>query len=430
MNNAFEKVSWLPKTNVYEVNIRQYTPEGTFMAFSKHIERLHDMGVDVLWFMPITPISIKNRKGSLGSYYACSSYIDINPEFGSMLDFKNLVDKAHGFGMKVIIDWVANHTGCDHNWTFESPLFYKLNENGDFYDAHGWDDVIDLDYTNQEMRLAMIASMQYWIDQFNIDGFRCDMAMLTPVDFWMQARKKIDAEKPHFWLAELDPMDNLAYMEVFDSAYTWKWMSATRHFKQAGARDIGELKTILFDYNQMLPFSTSPAWFTSNHDENSWNGTEYEKYAEMALPLAVFSSMWHGLPLVYSGQELPNLKRLLFFDKDEIQWTTQADLHHFYKALFTFRRNHKVFNSIGEISIVRFTTNNVDHHVLSFIRRNGPFEVLVIINFSEYDLNDVAIEVCEDLGIYHELFSGSTFNFNEQNHRFSIKAWAYEVWYK
>ena len=150
----------------------------------------------------------------------------------------------------------------------------------------------------------------------------------------------------------------------------------------------------------------------------------------MALPLAVFSSMWHGLPLVYSGQELPNLKRLLFFDKDEIQWTTQTDLHHFYKALFTFRRNHKVFNSIGEISIVRFTTNNVDHHVLSFIRRNGPFEVLVIINFSEYDLNDVAIEVCEDPGIYHELFSGSTFNFNEKNHRFSIKAWAYEVWYK
>ena len=430
MENTFSKVDWLSNTNVYEVNVRQYTAEGTFTAFSDHLERLHDMGVKILWFMPIMPISFKNRKGSLGSYYACSNYTTINPEFGTVSDFKHLVNRAHRLGMKVIIDWVANHTGCDHHWTIDHPSFYKLDMNGNFYDAHGWDDVIDLDYTNNQMRLKMIASMQYWIDEFNIDGFRCDMAMLTPVDFWMQARLAIDSNKPHFWLAELDPADHIEYMAVFDTAYTWRWMNVTSHFKHAGARNIADLKSVLYHYYEIMPRLSYPAWFTSNHDENSWNGTEYEKYGDMDLPLSVFSTMWYGIPLIYSGQELPNKKRLLFFDKDEISWTSNTSLHNFYKLLLSFRNNNHLFNSDVHKEDIRIISNSVDHHILSFARTNGVSTILVFINFSEYKLNDVEFDISGSIGIYKELFSGSDFEFSENLQRLSIDAWGYQIWYK
>jgi glycosidase len=430
MTNEFNKVPWIAGTNVYEVNIRQYTQEGTFDAFKKHLTRLSDMGIEVLWLMPITPISKKNRKGSLGSYYASSSYTEVNPEFGTKSDFKSLVDHAHALGMKVVIDWVANHTGCDHSWTKEFPSFYKIDENGHFYDAHGWDDVIDLDYSNESMRVNMISSMQYWIDEFKIDGFRCDMAMLTPVDFWMQARKKIDEKEPHFWLAELDPADNPEYMMVFDAAYTWRWVNATKHFKEDGAQNIHHLRSILDYYNSILPINAYPAWFTSNHDENSWNGTEFEKYGEMAIPLAVFSIMWTGVPLIYSGQELPNLKRLLFFDKDTIEWNSTLELDAFYKRLLLFRKQCNVLDSTDQVSGIHFVNNNIDHHVLSFVRVKGDIEVLVIINFSIYQLNDIYVTEFNGKGLYKELFSDHHIDFSSSGYQFSLPPWGYQIWYK
>ncbi len=204
MNMHFEPVRWSLNTNLYEVNLRQYTKEGTFEAFSKELLRLQDMGVKVLWFMPITPISKEKRLGTLGSYYACSSYTQTNPEFGTIEDFKQLVNKAHALGFKVIIDWVANHTGWDHEWVTSNPGFYKVNAAGNFYDNNGWQDVIDLNYYDQAMRNAMISSMEFWVTECNIDGFRCDMAHLVPLDFWRDARKHLDTVKPLFWLAETE----------------------------------------------------------------------------------------------------------------------------------------------------------------------------------------------------------------------------------
>ncbi|MEY4661066.1 MAG: hypothetical protein RLZZ42_1018, partial [Bacteroidota bacterium] len=270
--------------------MRQYSQQGNFKGFVEHLPRLKDMGIETLWFMPLTPVAEKNRKGSLGSYYACSSYIAINSEFGTEEELISLIRKAHEMGMKVIVDWVANHTGWDHEWTVSNLEFYKKNENGDFFDSHGWDDVIDLDYTNQNMRSAMISAMQYWVSTFNIDGFRCDMAMLTPVDFWMEARVALDIQKNLFWLAELDPLDNPEYMQVFDTAYTWRWMNTATQVAKSGAVHIHELREVLRQYGQSSINDFYPSWFTSNHDENSWNGTEWEKYGEMALPLALFSS--------------------------------------------------------------------------------------------------------------------------------------------
>src|SRR5215211_1471422 len=190
------KTDWILHTNVYEVNLRQYTPEGTFAAFATHLPRLKDMGVETLWFMPVTPISQKNKKGSMGSYYACSDYTTINPEFGSLQDFKKLVSQAQSMNFRVIIDWVANHTGWDHVWTEQHPEWYKKDENtGEFKKASGMDDIIELDFSNKEMRLAMIEAMKFWVRETGIDGFRCDLAFWVELGFWVEAKTALDSLK-------------------------------------------------------------------------------------------------------------------------------------------------------------------------------------------------------------------------------------------
>ncbi|HYE56723.1 MAG TPA: alpha-amylase family glycosyl hydrolase, partial [Chitinophagaceae bacterium] len=206
MSPLFRPLEWSLSTNLYEVNTRQYTPEGTFKAFAPSLHRLKDMGVEVLWFMPITPISKEVRQGTLGSYYACSDYTSINPEFGTLDDFKQIVRQSHELGMKVIIDWVANHTGWDHWWTKTHPGYYIRNAEGKMYDKHGWHDVIDLNYYNHHLRRDMIEAMKFWVAECDIDGFRCDMAHLVPLDFWRAARTELDAVKPLFWLAETETL--------------------------------------------------------------------------------------------------------------------------------------------------------------------------------------------------------------------------------
>ena len=224
MNYHFEPVRWSLNTNVYEVNLRQYTKEGTFKSFIKELPRLRDMGVKVLWFMPVQPIGIEKRLGTLGSYYSISNYTETNPEFGTVHDFKMLVKKAHDAGFKVLIDWVANHTSWDHVWTTTHPEFYKRNAQGQFYDNNGWTDVIDLNYYDHAMRRAMLAGMEFWVKECNIDGFRCDMAHLVPLDFWRQARQHLDKIKQLYWLAETEHAN---YQYVFDCSYAWNWMHIT-----------------------------------------------------------------------------------------------------------------------------------------------------------------------------------------------------------
>ena len=429
MKTDFVPVNWVLDANIYEVNLRQYTTEGTINAFRQHIPRLKDMGVEVLWFMPLTPISYKHRKGSLGSYYACSSYTSINPEYGTDEDFLQLVKESHDLGLNVIVDWVANHTGCDHEWTIGNPDFYKKNAAGEFYDQHGWDDVIDLDYNNSNLRNAMIESMRFWITKYNIDGFRCDMAMLTPVDFWIEVRKALQPTKNLFWLAELDPLDNPDYMKVFDAAYTWRWMNAAKQTKDEGAQQIHHLKYVLSQYLNDLPSTSCPAWFTSNHDENSWNGTEYEKYGEMAIPLAVFSATWKGVPLMYSGQELPNHKRLQFFDKDIIEWNGNPELHDFYKHLLNLRKVVPAFKATPHPENCVFLGNSVDHHVLSFMRKDGESVVIIAINLSPYYLEHVELASNNQIGNFTEYFSA--LEKEVTGHLYTdLPAWSYQIWIK
>ena len=422
MPRSFSPVPWAYRTNLYEVNVRQYTPEGSFTAFAQHLSRLRDMGVETLWFMPVTPISHKVRQGTLGSYYACSSYTRINPEFGTHGDFAALVSQAHELGMKVIIDWVANHTGWDHEWTLSHPGFFKRNGAGEFYDKNGWHDVIDLNYYDGEMRAAMIEAMAYWVREFGIDGFRCDMAHLVPLDFWRQARQALDVEKPLFWLAETE---DVHYLDVFDCCYAWHWMHETEHYIK-GTTGLSQLKAVLERYANEFPVDTFQLFFTSNHDENSWNGTEYEKYGPAAKALAVFSCTWNGLPLIYSGQELPNTRRLKFFDKDLIEWTHLPLLHGFYKSLLELRSSHPALRT-GITAKPAWVPFSDSAHVFSFRRRNEGGELLVVLNLSD---ETVAAELlCDQLmgGTYRELFSGAS----QALHRgasFIMKPWEATVW--
>lgn len=376
----FKTVPWSYTTNIYEVNLRQYTPEGSFQAFGNQLSRLRDMGVGILWFMPITPISREKRLGILGSYYACSSYTKTNPEYGTVEDFRKLVADAHKLGFKVIIDWVANHTGWDHEWTQTNPEFYKRNAQGEWYDNHGWEDVIDLNFYDHTLRTTMIEAMKFWVTECDIDGFRCDMAHLVPLDFWRNARTELAKVKDLFWLAETEDPN---YFDVFDGGYAWNWMHQTEKFSK-GQIDLAALLSILTDYDHRYPAEAFHMYFTSNHDENSWNGTEYEKYGELARALAIFSFTWKGVPLIYSGQEMPNHKRLKFFEKDTIEWTGQYELHKFYQTLSKLRVKHPALQSpgAGEPQIVR---NNSTHSVFVYKREVETGTLLVLINFSDQD---------------------------------------------
>lgn len=401
MSLSFTAVPWSLRTNIYEVNVRQYTLEGTFQAFAAHLPRLRDMGVETLWFMPITPISMECRQGTLGSYYACSDYQAVNPEFGSLEDFRNLVQQAHALGFKVIIDWVANHTGWDHVWVSRHPGFYMKNAANQFYDKNGWHDVIDLNYYDAALRRAMIDAMAFWVRECNIDGFRCDMAHLVPLDFWRQAREALQGLKPLFWLAETE---NSAYLQVFDCCYAWHWMHETeKYFK--GSSGLQQLRSVLHRYRRDFPPSARHLFFTTNHDENSWNGTEYEKYGNAAALLAVFSATWYGIPLVYSGQELPNTRRLKFFDKDLIEWTHAPVLHDFYKKLLELRSHHPAMEDHADTYPIELPAP-VDDQVLIYIRRKGHQQVLVALNFSE---NPLFVEWTDPSvhGSYTHLFTGA-----------------------
>lgn len=411
---------WIYHTNIYEVNVRQYTKEGTFNAFAHHLPRLKEMGVQTLWFMPVTPISKKEMKGTLGSYYACSDYVSINPEFGTLNDFKHLVDFAHRLGMKVIIDWVANHTGWDHVWTKEHPDWYE-KENGDFKKASGMDDIIELDFTNAEMRKAMIEAMKFWVRKCGIDGFRCDLAFWVALDFWLEAIPQLNELKPLFWLAEADPLDYPDYMQVFDAAYPWTWMHKTEEWYKKEL-PLKELRIVLDKYE------TAPgikAWFTSNHDENSWNGSEYEKYGHAAKALAVHSCTWPGIPLIYSGQELPNKKRLKFFDKDVIEWKKHCELQEFYQTLLNLNNNHPALEVKGEL--FRLHTS-ADDKVLAYLRKNGEREVIVVLNLSShvsrFDIFETWVQ-----GNFREVFRHATNDFST-NKNFAMKGWEWMVWVK
>jgi len=377
--NIFSGPDWAKNAVIYEVNLRQYTVEGNFISFRKHLHRLSGMGIDAIWFMPLTPISAQHRKGTLGSYYACSSYRAINKEFGTCDEFKSLVNDIHSMGMKVIIDWVANHTGWDHPWTKTNPQYYKsYRKESRFYSPEGMLDVIELDYSNSEVQQAMIAEMKWWIDEFDIDGFRCDLASWVPSAFWNLANKMLGTKKKLFWLAEADLLESPAYRNAFDAFYSWNWMHQTQSVYQHHS-DINDLLSLLKKYASATNNEKLMMWFTSNHDENSWNGTEFEKYGSLWEPLTVFNFTWDGIPMMYSGQEIPNMRRLSFFEKDTLDWSN-ITLEPFYKNLIQIRKHPALRGAEYE---VRTELIDVAQGVIAFRRSSQQHSAMMVLNFSD-----------------------------------------------
>ena len=425
MDEIFKTVEWAKNTNIYEVNVRQYTEEGTFNAFEKHLNRLKEMGVKTLWFMPVHPIGEIKRIGSLGSYYSIKDYRAINPEFGTSHDFKNLVDHAHRLGLKVMIDWVANHTSWDNVWTIAHPEYYEQDNAGNFRSPYDWRDVIQLDHHNQVQQEAMIDAMKFWVNEFDIDGFRCDMAHLIPLTFWRQARLELDQVKHLFWLAETEQP---AYHEVFDASYTWEFLHKMEAFWKHQT-DIGGLKNVLYKYASAFPSSAIRLFFTSNHDENSHSGSEYERMGDAAKAFAVLCATWNGIPLIYSGQELPLTKRLKFFDKDSIPWTGNNELHDFYSILLNLHSFHPALRT-GDPGVQTFyISTGDDKYLFAFLRKHKDREVFVILNLSVENIIHLEITDEKITGVFKNVFSGKPIDLTGIK-TFELSAWDFLVFEK
>jgi glycosidase len=377
--NLASHPDWILQGNIYEVNVRQYTKEGTFNAFATSLQRLKDMGVQTLWFMPINPISKVDRKGTLGSYYAVANYTAVNPEFGTMDDFKNLVQKAHGMGMKVIIDWVPNHTGADHYWLQQHPDFYVKDSAGKPMMAADWADTHKLNYSNLVLVDTMINSLKFWLQNADIDGYRCDVAGDVPDAFWRKAIKELKATKDNiFMLAETDKPS--VHLDGFDASYGWSLMQMM-YKVAAGERKAFALDSVINNIDSTYPANAFKLYFTSNHDENSWQKADYGRYpGAVHAPFAVLSqTIDRSIPLVYSGQEEPVLKALEFFEKDPIQWGKYSRAP-FYKTLLELRKNNAALASDAKFTKVDAGSPDA---LYAFTKEKGGKKVLVIVNLSK-----------------------------------------------
>jgi glycosidase len=418
--SGFPHPGWSRNANIYEVNLRQYSPEGTFAAFEAHLPRLREMGVDILWFMPIQPIGVKNRKGSLGSYYSIQDYTAVNPDLGTLEEWKALVVKAHEMGFHVLLDWVANHTAWDNVLIEEHPDWYTHDSLGNIQPpVPDWSDVADLNYEQEGLRKYMIDALGFWVRETNIDGFRCDMAGMVPTDFWEEARISLDSIKPVFMLAEWE--DPGMHASAFDMSYGWVVHHLMKDIAQ-GKKGIGDLDAQMEAEFKTYPTDAYRMYFTSNHDENSWQGTVRERLGEAAEVMAVLSATLPGMPLIYSGQEAGLDKRLAFFEKDEIEWK-EHPFANLYKSLFRMKKEHEcLWNGQYGGDLVR-VENDRPEAVYSFIRKKGADSLLVLLNLSGDEQTFSAEGISDE---WRPLISGRESTAGE-NGRFSLGPWGYLV---
>jgi glycosidase len=362
---------------IYEVNVRQYTPEGTFNAFAEHLPRLEELGVDILWMMPIQPIGEKNRKGGLGSYYSIKDYTAVNPEFGTMEDFRRLVDEAQDRGMVVILDWVANHTAWDHAWMEKDDYHTKDSLGNVISPVPDWSDVADLNYDNMSMQDDMIKALLYWIEEADIDGYRCDVAGFVPMEFWNRAKDSLDVVKDVFMLAEWD--EPKMHEDAFHMSYGW----GLHHYMNGVAKGEKNADSLISFINKDYDRYPSDAFrmnFTTNHDENSWNGTVFERFGEGHKAYAVFAFTVQGMPLIYSGQEAGLDERLAFFEKDTIDWG-EVKYQDFYQSLINLKKDNPALYNGEYGGRPEFVDVN-NPMVIAYTREKGGNRVDVMINLS------------------------------------------------
>lgn len=415
-------VPWSKNLTIYEVNLRQFTKSGSIKEFEEHLPRLQKLGVGILWFMPVQPIGVKERKGELGSYYSISDYKAIDPLYGSMDEFTALVEKIHSMGMYVILDWVANHTAWDNILTLSNPEYYVKAADGNFIPPFTeWSDVIKLDYDNQELRNYMVEAMKFWIEESNIDGFRCDMANLVPTGFWQFARKELNKVKPVFMLAEAEQRELLS--GAFDAVYNWNLFHTFDHIAK-GEKSVYDLTSMIDKEIYQFPDHAYQMMFISNHDENSWNGSELERLGPGLEAFAALYFTLTGIPLIYSGQEAGNHKRISFFEKDEIEWKEDKMFPLYQKLVALKRDTEALWNGPYGGYLTLLDTRN-GWNTISYIRQKGESKILVIINLSGHNqyahLHDSRIE-----GYYSDIISGEKYTIFD-DYYFNLNPWEYKI---
>jgi glycosidase len=421
-----EHPQWSKNATIYEVNVRQYTKEGTFKAFEKHLPRLKDLGVDIIWLMPIHPIGEKNRKGEKGSYYAVKDYKAVNPEFGNLEDLRALVKKAHSMDMYVILDWVANHSAWDNSLTESNPEWYTKDHNGNFQPTPWWDwsDIIDFDYNNPYMRKYMTEALKYWVVEADIDGYRADVAGFIPTDFWDNVRKELDSIKPVFMLAEWDAKD--LHKNAFDMTYAWALHDTLVKVNESHA----DASNVYLHFAHSLsawPDNAIKMNFVDNHDKNSWEKTMFERFGPYLNASIVLTATAEGMPLLYSGQEAGLDRSLSFFDKDEIEWKDHpvGDL---YKQLFALKHNNKaLWNGKWGGKMIPVPNNN-SKAIFSFARQQAEDKVFVVINFSEQP-QKVKFNENIQLGKYTEYFTTKEVTISA-NSQVNLPAYGYKIFVK
>lgn len=417
---------WAKNAAIYQLNTRQFSPEGTFEAAAKELPRIKELGCDIIWLMPIHPIGEKNRKGTLGSPYSVKDYYAVNPEFGTLDDLKAFVQQAHDLGMYVILDWVANHTAWDNVLVQEHPEWYAKDYKGDFRPTPWWDwsDIIDLDYAKRDMRKYMTEAMKFWVNEAGIDGYRCDVAGFVPTEFWNHVRKELDAIKPVFMLAEWESKELHEY--AFDMTYAWSW-NEKMHAICTGKADVNQMY-VYYSWNESAyPKNIFRMTFTSNHDMNSWEGTMWEQFGDGAEAAVVLSVIGEGMPLIYNGQEAGETKRLAFFEKDEIEWQYHPIQEVFKKSIALMKQNTALWHAKWGATMVK-VPNSDENNVLSFVRQNDKDKVFAVFNLSN-QRKTVRFDESLFHGNYVNYFEGISLTCSE-GFTLELKPWEYRLYVK
>lgn len=395
---------WVKNATLYELNIRQFSDEGSFKAIEQQLPRLKKMGIDIIWLMPVHPIGETHRKGSLGSYYSVKDYYGVSPEFGTEQDFRNLVSAIHQQGMYVIVDWVANHTSWDNEIVAQHPEWYRKSRKDTFQSTRwrDYDDIIELDYSHQELREYMTEALKFWVREYDIDGYRCDIASFVPIDFWENVRSELDAIKPVFMLAEAE--DRELHRKAFDATYNWTLWNIL-HQIALNERSVKTLtEAYIAEHVSIFPKEGIRLNFIDNHDKNSWEGNPYSNFGDALNAATVFTVMMDGMPLVYNGQEAGQNRSLEFFEKDPVQWKPHEN-EALYTTLFMLKhKNQALWNGGHGGEMVRIMNDRMEQ-VISFVREKNGDKVMTFINFSKEPLI-VQFDTSFDMGRYTNLFTG------------------------
>ncbi len=391
---TLQQPAWSKNAVIYQVNTRQFSDAGNFKGVSSGLEHIKSLGADIVWLMPIHPIGKVNRKGSLGSPYSVSDYFAINSEFGSEADFSALVKKAHELNLKVILDWVANHSAWDNPLVKNHPEWYAKDHHGNFRPSPwwDWDDIIEFDYSQDDLRAYMLDAMMYWVEKFDVDGFRCDVAGYVPTTFWEQTRARLEEIKPVFMLAEWESRELHAH--AFNMTYAWSW-NETLHGIAKQGWPLDKLRKYYSWNERAWPANAYRMTFVSNHDKNAWDGTQSEQFGDALEAAIVLSVLGEGVPLIHNGQEAGETKRLAFFERDPITWQrhTIGDL---YRRLIKWKKHvSALWNGPYGATMIQIPNSQMES-LFSFIRMQNAEKVLVVLNFSDvacsFELKDAFCE--------------------------------------